>query len=514
MQNWGLTDMKQHLAEVEALADSVNKQAAVLKEHQAAWAESRLSQKTDKLCTGKRVSMQFRKDTGQYRATVPSKVLHWLTALDFWAEGNRSSVHQDAVMKDDTEDMWSPETPCLWQESDEGPQRWWGELTTCWGKRLERQQRVLVAALAKRPDLSGKAMMQTKPLESRAESYLDEAWVPEHFKVPGLKPAGLGSFGAPWQLYENSHVWRGDCVDVPLPGIGQVWIQEEGTRLLLLWPVSACISKGCAAADAWDWLFGDHDMSLSPQSFQQWATTHLSWMVLYPHDAAWVPWGYQTACVNLTTEKCGTGPSMAIVQPFFSRGLAQKCATLADVGGHLMGESQRCKDHGDKTWTLIAGRLHDWLKGEVQEAKRNGTKGADVLVAIGDVTVARTRTLRRGHTLDGAACIEDTETGPPAARTLKRARTASASQALEGGAAAAGPGLLALADGDACSQTQEREENKAEDVEQLQTEPTATTTEAPAIAAEAVAAQVAPGPSEGQAQQHEPGTGDASELGA
>ena len=460
--------------------------------------------------------MQFRKDTVQYRATVPSKVLQWLTDQGFWAEDTRPRVHQEAKLMDVTEDMWSPETPCLWKENDEGSMRWWGELATCWGKRLERQQRILVATLAKRPDLRGKVMMQTKPTESREESYLDEAWVPEHFKAPGLKPAGLNSFGAPWQLYENSHAWRGDCVDVPLPGIGQVWIQETGTRLMLLWPVSACISKGCAAADAWDWLFGDHEMSLSPQSFQQWATTHLSWMVLYPRDAAWIPWGYQTANLNLTTADCGTGPSMAIVQPFFSRTLAQKCVALADVGTHLMGESQRCKDHGDKTWTLIADRLCDWLKDELQEAKRRGTKGAEVLVAIGDVTVAKKRELKRSHsTLDGAACIEDGETGADADAHRKRAKTVSPSQAPEGGAAAAGPELLALADGDACSQAQDREENKAENEEELPTESTEPiATEAHAVAAGAVVAQVAPGPPEGQAEDRDLGTGDASGLGA
>ena len=305
------------------------------------------------------------------------------------------------------------------------------------------------------PGAQGQGHDADTPAGKRAESYLDEDWVPDHCKAPDLKPAGLVSYGAPWQLYENAHVWRGDCVDMPMPGIGQVWCQEEGTRLLLMWPVSACISKGCAAADAWDWLFGEYDMSLSPQSFQQWATTHLSWMVLYPNEAAWVPWGYQTASLNLTSVSCGTGPSMAIVQPFFSRGLAQMCPTLADVGRHLMGESQRCKAHGDKTWILICDRLCDWLKDEVEEAKRKGKEGAQVMVAIGDVSVARSRVLKRSHTLDASDCLGDGADGAGADSRRKRARAPAALQEPEGGAAAEDPRLLAQADGVACSERQE-----------------------------------------------------------
>ena len=188
------------------------------------------------------------------------------------------------------------------------------------------------------------------------------------------------------------------------------------------------------------------------------------------------------------------------------------CPTLADVGRHLMGESQRCKGHGDKTWTLICDRLCDWLKDELEEARKNGKEGAQVLVATGDVCVARTRILKRSHTLDASACLEDGADGAGADSKRKRARAAAALQEPEGGAAAEEPRLLALADGVACPGRQEEEEDKAEEVEQ-----STTAIEPPAVALEtpgAVAAQLAPEPPEGQVQEDEPGTGDASGLGA
>ena len=160
--------------------------------------------------------------------------------------------------------------------------------------------------------------------------------MPEHFKSEECSPAGLSTFGALWHLYENAAAWRGDCVEMPMHGIGQVWCQDAGMRLLLMWPVSACVNKGCAAADAWDWLFSDQDIGMPPSAFHAWATAHMSWVVLQPGDVAWVPWGFQTASLILSSFALGTGPSAAFVQPFFSRGLAQQCLTLGEVGKHLV----------------------------------------------------------------------------------------------------------------------------------------------------------------------------------
>ena len=218
MHEWALADVVRNQAKVEALAACVITKAAELEEHRAAWAEGRANQKTMKLGASKRGSMQFRKDTAPYRASMPSKVLHWLTGKDFWVEEGRLRVQGEAVIASENDDIWDYGVPCLWLESDVGPQRWWNTLLVSWGRRVELQQSRLVSALAKRPDLKGKVMMQTHPQENRTESYLEEAWVPDHCRDSDCRPAGLLTYGAPWHLYENANTWMGR-----LCGLAHAW---------------------------------------------------------------------------------------------------------------------------------------------------------------------------------------------------------------------------------------------------------------------------------------------------
>ena len=461
VHEWGLGDVEKNMTSVEALAVVVIEQAAELEAQLKTWLDARAAFKNKKLGTQKKGSQQFRKDTALYRGSVPSKVLHWLTGKNFWKEEGRAKVLGEAKLADPAVDQWDAGQPCLWEDkdTDEGPLRWWVTLMSCWGPRLEQNRATLVKTVATRPDLRGKVLMQTRPAESRKDTYLDETWVPDHCKDPESRPAGLATFGAPWHLYENAAVWRGDCVDLAMPGIGQVWYQETGMRLLLMWPVSACVSKGCAAADAWDWLFGDQDMALTPSCFQAWASANLSWVVIQQGDAAWVPWGYQMASLNLASAELGTGPAEGFVQPFFSRGLAQICPSLGDVGRHLMTEAARCKTYGDKTWRIMADGLIAWLEEELKEAMKTGRKGAVALVITEDVCGAKTRELKRTTTLDANAYLDSAlgEEAGDGKQRKKRARVTAASQdSAQGTRVEAERPLQAVADGDVL------EENKKE----------------------------------------------------
>ena len=120
--------------------------------------------KSNKLGTPKQGNQQFRKDTAPYRAaSVPSKLLLWLTGKNFWKEKSRLQVHGVAQVVGDRDDTWDTGTPCMWSPGDEGAQRWWLTLLSCWGARLQSDRLRLAALVAKRPDLKGKAMLQIRP---------------------------------------------------------------------------------------------------------------------------------------------------------------------------------------------------------------------------------------------------------------------------------------------------------------------------------------------------------------
>ena len=165
------------------------------------------------------------------------------------------------------------------------------------------------------------------------------------------------------------------------------------------------------------------------------------------------------ASLNVSSAELGTGPAEGIVQPFFSRGLAQICPSLGDVGGHLMTAAARCKTYGDKTWKLIADGLVAWLAAELEEAMKKGQKGAVALVITEDVCVAKTRELKRTKTLDANAYL-DSELGEEVGdgkQRRKRPRVAAATEdTAQGTRVEAERPLQPLADVDVC------EENKKE----------------------------------------------------
>ena len=133
-----------------------------------------------------------------------------------------------------------------------------------------------------------------------------------------------------------------------------------------------------------------------------------------------------------------------------------------------------------------------------------------MLEVTGDDCVARTRNLKRSHTLDASAGLEDGADGAGADSRRKRARAAAAFQEPEGGTAVEEPRQLpALADGVAC-QEEEKEDKPEVDQSTTAIEPPAAAPERPG----AVATQLAIEPPEGRVQEESDDPGDASGIGA
>ena len=107
---------------------------------------------------------------------------------------------------------------------------------------------------------------------------------------------GLWDFGSPWLLMDPPKAWRADIHDVPLSGLGQLWVQKSGQRLVLMWPVAACTTRDCHAAMTWSWLSrpGDGSVEFPPMTsaeFCHFADNWISTAVLSPDCMLWIPLG-------------------------------------------------------------------------------------------------------------------------------------------------------------------------------------------------------------------------------
>ena len=147
------------------------------------------------------------------------------------------------------------------------------------------------------------------------------------------------------------------------------------------------------------------------------------------------------------------------MQPFFSRGLAQQCPSLGDIGGHLITEAARCKEYGDKTWKLIADDMTAWMLAELEFAKKAGHAGAVPLKGSEDVSVASRRELKRRKSLAANEDMNAALGGDEDESQRKRPRTVAASQELVDGVGLGGKRQAAdEADGDASEKHEEQED--------------------------------------------------------
>ena len=67
---------------------------------------------------------------------------------------------------------------------------------SCWGNRLTRQRDVMETNVARRPEMHGKCLLQTRPTAGRGDTYTEEDWVPDHCKKGEYRPSGLTTYGA------------------------------------------------------------------------------------------------------------------------------------------------------------------------------------------------------------------------------------------------------------------------------------------------------------------------------
>ena len=74
----------------------------------------------------KGAAAQYRKQTHDYRKTVPAKFLGYLYGKEFWDESKRRQVGGEAVIKSKEDDNWDVKVPCLWEAHDEGAQKYLG----------------------------------------------------------------------------------------------------------------------------------------------------------------------------------------------------------------------------------------------------------------------------------------------------------------------------------------------------------------------------------------------------
>ena len=98
-------------------------------------------------------------------------------------------------------------------------------------KMLGRCSHDLETVLAK----DGKGAWNFRPHGPPQDFYTDERWVPVCWaESEHQRSVGLWDFGSPWLLMDRPKAWRADIHDVPLSGLGQLWVQKSGQRLVLM----------------------------------------------------------------------------------------------------------------------------------------------------------------------------------------------------------------------------------------------------------------------------------------
>ena len=110
-----------------------------------------------------------------------------------------------------------------------------------------------------------------------------------------------------------------------MAGLGQLWVQRAGHRMVLLWPVASTITMGCEPVNSWWWLFGE---GLKPKEFKEWAEINLSFVSLPPGGMLWIPFVWQMASLAETDldgdDVDDVLDNETLMLPYLSEGVSQK----------------------------------------------------------------------------------------------------------------------------------------------------------------------------------------------
>jgi hypothetical protein len=208
---------------------------------------------------------------------------------------------------------------------------------------------------------------------SKADQALDKlAWVPEDMKAKGL-PEALRGVGGAWLFVSDGGQFRaGGPDDWPTQCCGQFVIGTAGANLLLAWPMSSVLERGCKFADHFDFLF-----SLPQKEFTKWANAHLRWTVLPPGAAAWIPYGFfGSLLANLS------GRTQAVVQPFLAAKMANESSTFMSLVPAIERTVEGAMAANDYTWSRLGRSYLEFLascrEGDAQEDDEADESGEEV----------------------------------------------------------------------------------------------------------------------------------------
>ena len=235
------------------------------------------------------------------------------------------------------------------------------------------------------------------------DTYGDELWVPARWKASDhLRPAGLLSFGSPWVLLDRPRSWRADLNELPLSGLGQVWLQRTGCRVVLMWSIGGLLEdQGCHAAMSWYRLF----VELTQGTLSKFADKHFSVAVLRPGGLLWIPFGWQAASLSEMPE-IGLASAQeqivtTLVLPILSSQLAAGCDIFGDVENHLRtavcDEMKAAASRGVKIgWDRVGKGLLTWMQEVLNMAAAEGAPQLRPVIADNPgANSARARKMKR-----------------------------------------------------------------------------------------------------------------------
>ena len=380
--DWTLSTCRVRLSVMSGLAAQLAAAGVDIRKHEEAEKEKF---EATKLRTGeerKQAAKDFRAAAKMYRGVngggVPTAVLNWLHSHHMFVKRDEDVLGK-TVQVGLEDSAFNHEVPCLlppdcqadeavklrvaWQALKADEEGFQNTLSKCLGK--------LETAHAD----TGKGQWLLKVVGSPHDTYGDEDWVPARWKATEhLRPAGLQSFGSPWLLLDRPRSWRDSLNELPLSGLGQVWMQRQGCRIVIMWPIGGLLEDhGCHAAMSWHRLF----QQVGAKALETFANKHFSVAVLRPGGLLWIPFGFQAASLAEMPEMGVASDEQQVVTtlvlPILSTHLAATTELFGDVENHLRTavclEMKAAADRGSKIgWHRVGKGLMAWMANVLQTA--------------------------------------------------------------------------------------------------------------------------------------------------
>ena len=391
---WVLDDSEVKLQSLREKAARLAELHGELGELLDRWQENHSQDRDVREAFKKKEAREKVRRSSVYSDTVPKRVLSWLDDKGFWNTEpprtfGRVSVHSPGT---DEVSTWEPRV-FLARDTEAGAGQQVHQAVDSLGReRLDRETRELMSLVDEMPKMEGKGESIVRPYGPGTDTYTDARWVPAKWREAGVLPTELSGCGAPWLLAERAASWRTDFYHTPLPGVGQFWQQRLGSRLVLLWPVNSVTELGAECQNAWYWLFDE----IPTVTFKEHASVNVAVARLDAGDGLWVPFGWQVATLSLQQGRVVGGAAAygsAVVMPFLCKGLAEQCASMALVAGHLKAQVDISIQDKCEPWPRVGRDLEDWLNRIVSNLRPGEQKS----LKVGDAMSERAEKVRMGQ---------------------------------------------------------------------------------------------------------------------